>query len=302
MDFPTTSGAYQTSKESGYSDAFVSQVSLTTTVVNDESTITFCDDKKGSINVNECPFAKESQTQGPGGDPINTRTGGLDYPVTDLIIQTVVADLSFIRTYSSLATDLYTDVLGYGWTHNHDTRLIFSDDPGGREGVVLFKAHSANQYEIVDNGDFTYSASPGVGVTLTRNVGPPVTFTLTSEMQNSYTFDEEGRLLTWADPQGHTWTYTYDASERLDLITDDTSGRFLDIAYDTASRIETVTDSSGRWVAFTYDAGELIIVRDVSGENWTYEYDAEHRLTYVRDPDSVAVVHTEYDAEGRAKK
>jgi YD repeat-containing protein len=110
-------------------------------------------------------------------------------------------------------------LLGFGWAHNHDTRLIFPGDPGGQAGKVLFKAHSANQYEFVDNGDGTYAPVPGLLASLSRDDGPPITYTIIDPRQATYTFDEFGKLLTWADPQGHSWTYTYDGSSRLDRVT-----------------------------------------------------------------------------------
>ena len=57
--------------------------------------------------------------------------------------------LLFQRTYSTAAIDLYQEPLGPGWTRDQDTRLIFEDDPGGRPGLVWFKAHSANRYGLV---------------------------------------------------------------------------------------------------------------------------------------------------------
>jgi YD repeat-containing protein len=140
---------------------------------------------------------------GVAGDPINTRTGGFDYAIADLEIQTSTGLLVFQRSYSSLATTLSTQLLGFGWTHNHEYRLIFPGDPGGQPGKVLFKAYSANRYEFTDNGDGTYTAAPGLLVALTRDDGPPVTYSVVDPGQAQYAFDALGKLTTWEDPQGH---------------------------------------------------------------------------------------------------
>jgi hypothetical protein len=84
--------------------------------------------------------------------PINTRTGTYDYSYTDLALPTTAGVLSFQRVYSSQAVSKYNQ-LGPGWTHNHDTRLIFPSDPLGIDGQVLFKVHTANLYNFYEMGD-----------------------------------------------------------------------------------------------------------------------------------------------------
>jgi len=69
------------------------------TVLPDDSTLT-----------SEMCFPN-NDTQGTEGGPINTRTGGYDYSVDDLSFPTSAGPLAFRRTYTSLATDLYTDML-----------------------------------------------------------------------------------------------------------------------------------------------------------------------------------------------
>jgi len=239
--------------------------------------------------------------QGGCGDPINTVTGGFDYSVSDISIPTSAGPLVFQRSYSSLATAKYTQLLGFGWAHNHDTRLIFPGDPGGQPGNVLFKAHSANQYEFTDNGDGTYTPAPGLLASLNRDDGPPITYTIIDPRQATYIFNEFGRLLTWADPQGHSWTYSYDGSNRLDRVTDETGQRYLDLDYDPQGRIERVADQTGRDVTFGYDpAGDLTTVTDVADLVWSYFYDSSHRLRQALDPDYQQIVRTEYDPEGHA--
>ena len=109
--------------------------------------------------------------------------------------------MEFRRWYSTSTSDTYTTTLGHGWTHSLDTRLVFPDDPGGRPGVVLLKAHSGNLYEFTDNGDGTYSAYPGVCGILSRQDGPPVTYRFTDNAQWSYTFDDEEKLPGWRTPR-----------------------------------------------------------------------------------------------------
>lgn len=252
-----------------------------------------------------CIGKAAQDTQAKKGGPINTRTGGMDYSFSDISVPTSAGPLSFERWYASLATEFYTSPLGYGWTHSLDTRLIFPDDPGGRPDVVLLKMRSANLYEFRINLDGTYTPFPAVSGSLTRNVGSPVTYTFKDAGQRVYTFDEDGRLQTRADPQGHQLHYRYNADGRLERVSDDTGNRYLLLAYNDQGQIESVADHTGRQVSFGYDpnTGNLISATDVLGQTWRYTYeDARypHYLSKVIDPRNTIVEHTEYDDEGRA--
>ncbi len=242
----------------------------------------------------ECPVTGCNGAQGAAGDPINTLTGGFDLSVTDLALPSLAGPLVFQRTYASPATGLYTTPLGYGWTHNQDTRLIFGS------GQVWFKAHSANQYYFTDNGAGVYTPFAGVLASLTRSANSPYTYVLTNSAQAVYTFDSSGRLLTWADPLGHVLTYTY-ASGRLSRVADSTGQRYLDFAYNPQGQLTTVSDPANRRVSFGYNAaGDLITVTDVLSQSWRYTYDAAHRLTYAIDPNGTTILRTDYDSQGRA--
>ena len=164
--------------------------------------------------------------------PINTYTGGYEYMVQDLSVPTSMGALAFIRDYASLTTANPT-TLSPGWTHNHDIRLIMPDDPDGQEGVILFKAHSANQYsfQIIDETNGIYSSAPGLCASLVREPGHPVHFVVTDSSQHNYTFDEDGILQSYADAQGHAWTYEY-TSGKLDRIEADGGLEYLDLEYE----------------------------------------------------------------------
>ncbi len=242
--------------------------------------------------------------QGYIGDPINTRTGAYDYSVADVSISTNVGDLKFERTYGSFAVDFQT-TLSPGWTHNHDARLILPSDPGGLPDRIQVKLHSANRYIFSIENDGTFTASPGICATLIQKTGSPYNYILTDSAQRTYTFNENGELLTYADAQGHSWTYTYYTNGKLDRINANGGSEYLDLEYDTQGRIVSVNDQTGRFVTYHYNAnGDLDFVTDVLGQTWAYEYDAVlgHRLTRVAAPDNVTIEQTEYYSDGRAWK
>ncbi len=258
------------------------------------SSRSFCSLADGFGDDRECQWLNAIQAQGSAGDPINTSTGGLDYSVEDLGVTTSAGMLVFQRSYSSAL--IRPTTLGYGWYHNHDVRLLLPGDPYAQQGVVWFKAHSANQYAFLDNGDGTYTATSGVLAMLSRDAGPPVTYTILTETQQTYSFDATGKLVTWSDPQGHSWTYSYDGNGLLDRVTDDTGLRYLDFEYNSQGQLTSVADQTGRNVSFSYSpAGDLHTVTDVLGQTWSYDYDAGHRLTAVTDPLGAVLLRTEYE-------
>jgi RHS repeat-associated protein len=266
------------------------------------STLSDCQPKDGQGDPRECQVNGSSNTQGYAGDPINTQNGGYHTIISDLSFSTSAGPLIFQRTYSSLAAEIsQASSLGPGWTHNHDSRLIFPDDPGGEEYTVWFKAHTANFYgfQIVGNG--SYAPLPGVLATLTYQAGSPARYILKDRAQQIYTFDEEGKLLTWSDAIGHKFHYSYDEEGLLISVSDDSDLRFYTVAYDAQDRITSVTDHTDRSITFSYDGnGDLVSMEDVSQETWMYEYDDHHRLIKISDPRGVDSIRLEYDEEGRA--
>jgi RHS repeat-associated protein len=257
-----------------------------------------------------CFNATYEQTSQPVGGPIDPQTGGYDYSVEDLSIQTSAGPLTFRRTYSSLATGLYSAPLGYGWTHNLDSRLVFSTTVGGLPGFVLFKAHTTNQYLFIENGDGTYRSYPGLCATLERiQVGEVFTYTMKDKTQRQYIFDALGRLKEYRSPQGSSLFYVYDESnpERLTSVIDSSGDRSLELSYfgegQFEGQLEYVVDHIGRTVGFGYsiETGDLLTVTDVLTNTWTYSYLPDtHLMTEVRNPLQQVVERTDYDSQGRA--
>jgi len=254
-----------------------------------------------STGQTEACMSPQAQANAWTDMPINTRTGDYEYMVEDLSVPTSAGSLTFTREYVSFSVDNPT-LLSPGWTHNHDTRLIMPDDPDGEEGIILFKAHTANRYDFSIGENDTYTAAPGLCASLVHQVTPTSRFIVTDGSQNKYIFYDDGSLYSYQDAQGHGWIYTY-TNGKLDTITAD-SGESLDLDYDPQGRVASVTDHTERSVIYHYDSnGDLDSVTDVLQQDWTYEYHEEldHYLTRVAAPGNVTVESTEYDtATGRA--
>ena len=279
--------------------------------------------KNGSSDPRSCGLCTTGSAYRSAGDPINTKTGSFDYGNNDLSVNTVAGSLSFQRSYSSGAVNLYsTSPLGPGWTHNHDIYLVNPTTvPGGEPGTIWFKGPDAGQFKFFASnsaGDGPYTPYPGVSAKLVKNGDG--TFTLTSSDQSVYTFRVDGRVAEWKNAAGFGFTYQYDANNRLEWVygpgaTDDPGQRkYLHFQYykTSTNQIQTVSDNQGRSVSFTYDpdTNDLTSFTDVQQHEWEYSYSIafphhlEKVITEVSDPTprAVTIVNTVYDSEGRAFK
>ncbi|RPI91406.1 MAG: DNRLRE domain-containing protein, partial [Chloroflexi bacterium] len=244
-----------------------------------------------------CLTSCSGGSQGLEGDPINTRSGAFSVGVSDLSFPTSAGELIFQRSYSSAATSLYSSPFGYGWTHNHDAKLILPSDPGGSAGYIIFKDVIGNQHKFKIESDGSYSPALGVTASLAKSA---TEYTLAASDQSTFHFDLIGRLTSRANAQGRAFNYLYDTQGKLDRVSADNGAHFIQFGYDSQGRIDSVTDHAGREVTYTYDTtGDLVTAVDVTEQIWTYTYDT-HRMTQVDDPNGDPTLRTEYDTQERA--
>ncbi len=185
-DFPTTGDAFAPGFHGGTQDGFLTRLALGRPPLPDAAVWSLCragDCRGGGL------VAWSERTLGFAGDPINTRTGGLDYPVVDLALPALGGPLVFQRSYASPATGHYTATLGYGWTHNHATRLFLPGQPGGVAKQVRFQAHGASQYVFYELAPGVYRAASGLLAQLAAVAGG---YQVTGPDQAVYRFDAAG--------------------------------------------------------------------------------------------------------------
>ena len=246
----------------------------------------------------DCGMSTSPATQTYIYGPINVRTGVYEYSVEDLSFNTSAGEMTFSRDYTS-ATIARASTLSPGWTHNLNTRLILPTDPDGEAGSILIQLHSSNFYNFTIETDGIFTPYYGILASLEYNTDTS-TYILTDQGKNGYTFDADGKLLTYTDARGNAWSYTYDpVSGFLTRIDADGGAHYLALTY-TGGQITQVGDHAGRSVTYHYDAnGDMDYVVDVLGHTWTYEY-ATHRMTRVAAPGNVTVEQTTYDGSGKA--
>jgi hypothetical protein len=114
--------------------------------------------------------------QNEEGGPVNTKSGNYIYQVSDLYLQTLAGPLSFERTYSAQTVDTFSDdLLGYGWTHNHNRQLVFPDDPGGEANTVILRGENGSSQRFwqvaMGAGQYRYEPRPEVRAEMVMRAG-----------------------------------------------------------------------------------------------------------------------------------
>lgn len=117
--------------------------------------------------------------------------------------------------------------------------------------------------------------------------------------QAKYTFDDFGRLLREEDGAGRAWSFSYDRSGNVLMLTDP-RGKITVNEWESGGRLKTSSN----------DAGTTIYVRDgfgapirVTSSNpsyvYEYQYDAYHRLVRIKDNRGDKQIEYEYSRGGR---
>jgi YD repeat-containing protein len=216
---------------------------------------------------------------------VNTRTGNYWTKVTDLQVESPGVPIVWTRTYNSQAVG-ETTVLGAGWQHPYNVRLITPAMSGGEAGRVIIMNSTGNRLRFDGTGTGPFDPWPGVNSTLVKS---GATYIQTLRDQSQYIFrDSDGMLSAVRDPQGRQIDLLYNLSipTQLDTIRDaSNTARALQLSY-SSGRISSVLDSLGsRSVSYGYDGqGNLTSVTDVRQQTTTYSYAtaSNHLLTRIQ--------------------
>ncbi len=225
-------------------------------------------------NKGSCEFGcSPASYQVVAGDPVNTASGNFLHRETDLTIPTDAEPLTWTRSYNSQALT-ETSVLGPGWTHPFQLRLVLPSSPLGVANQISLISPSGNHYTFRQSGS-TYVPLPGVYATLTADAGG---YSVTLPDLTRYRFDLLGRVTTVTTSRGASMQYQYVTSGPytglLDRITDASGQRFLALTYTGENainaRLASVRDPLNRTVTYGYQDGMLTTVTDVMGRITTY--------------------------------
>jgi RHS repeat-associated protein len=226
-----------------------------------------------------------------GADPIDFGTGAQICQRTLLKLQGA-RPLGFTLRYYSLKP--VAGPVGRGWEHNHEARLELASASSIK---VWWSASRSNAFS--GSGTSFTSTDPAMAFcTLTKTSDG--SFLLTLKDQSQWTFSAAGHAVLHRDREGHTLAYTTSPQGRVTRIAESASGRFVDLAYDSANRVSSVTDSAARRSTLDYNgAGDLVQFTDAAGHRIAFTYDAAGRALTCTDAEGRTVFVNTYDASGR---
>jgi RHS repeat-associated protein len=212
--------------------------------------------------------------------------------------------LIFQATYNSQSDE--PGALGFGWSHTHSAVLDPAYNMAGQTYLkivdqtgraVYFKEETAGVYK----GEFNERSQ------VKAESGEFVWYRLDG---SKYDFSATGQLLWMDDEKDNRLVLGYDAQNRLQTVTDTSSGRVLTFNYTAGNFLESISGpitqgaSSGIWVTYEYDANHNLIsvtYADGSGFNYTYSDPNDvHNLTEKRDKADHLINTWAFDGQDRA--
>ena len=177
--------------------------------------------------------------------PAFARTGVYFSSALDLQVPTAGWPLVAARVYNTASPG--SGLTGPGWVSNLAVKLSYS--------VYLYAAPSTYQKEVdirmPDSRLLTFTENPD-GVTYTPPFGRrdilvkqvDGSWVLTLEHSRAvWLFNPDTTLTSITDEYGNAQTWSYDASGRVQRVTDVTSGRTLDAYYGANGRLSAVQEA-----------------------------------------------------------
>ena len=204
------------------------------------------------------------------------------------------------RSYDS--NDTRVGAFGKGWKHSYEVRLVDPGD-GGADVVLVGPLGRSDRYvasggtyvappgvlvSLTRNDDGSYTATGKDQSTRTFDGAGRLT-ALTDRYGNASTlaYNASGQLASVGDPAGRgSLALAYHPSGRLASVTDWLSpARIVQYSYDASLRLETVTDRAGGVTRYSYYADDRIAtVTDPRGNvSLTLTYDAGGRVQTQKD-------------------
>ena len=289
-------------------------------------------DREKNFAFKDVPASEPEKPNSPALNPalysnVLLHSGELVWGDVDLHIPGRGFDFVFQRTYRSQA--IYSSVLGWGWDHNYNKRLlelyngdiIYYDGSGRRERFK--KDPETGKYqtpkewfaELIKSEDGAFRLIYSEGII--------------------ETFDSLGRLIKIQDRNKNKMEFYYNVSGQLSSVMD-SMGRVIDFEYypfeydevnenviANSGRLMRIIDFTGRVVNFTYkpDTGDLWKVETTSenpddtndpkfhSRTVTYDYQPNpggdiklsHNLKTVTDPKGQTALTVNYDVDGKDK-
>ncbi len=263
------------------------------------------------VNFERDSSGNATRITGPGGSQIiqTYNTSG------HLISKTDVSGVVTNNTYDGNGNIINEQIIAglrtinKNYQYDKQNRLVQMTDSSGsiRNEYNSIRQRSASIDRLNKRTEYLYDNRGN----LSRTIYPDGT-------EESFTYDAEGRKLSFTDRAGRITNYTYDKLGRLikTEYPDGTStqteydelgrvkrqinelGNSTDYSYDAVGRKTSFIDALGNVTTYTYDTvGNMISMTDSNGNTTQYEYDANNNKIKTIFPDGTFISY-EYSAVG----
>ncbi|MBK7290352.1 MAG: RHS repeat-associated core domain-containing protein [Chitinophagaceae bacterium] len=197
---------------------------------------------------------------GPLGTQVNTLSGNLFIPRTDIYIPARKFDIDITFYYNSY---LFNEDYGYGngWAFRYNIKYNYDTTLGAR--LIFWGDGREDKYDSISSGG--YKAPSGFFSTLSQY--------------------EPGKYVL-SELDGMKYFFANPAHRRITRM-EEPNGNFINFSY-TDTLLTTITNSAGQSISFTYNPqGKLATVVDAvatPSRTFTYTYETGGNLKEVKDP------------------
>ncbi len=247
-------------------------------------------------------------------DNVYLHTGEYLHDEVDMQIPGRGFDFVFRRACRSQA--IYSGVLGWGWDHNYNKRLL--EFPNG--DIIYYDGTGRRErFKALKNGAVITGYESPTGWFVELNKNQDGLFDIIYPDRTIEFFDNFGRLTKIQDRSRNKMEFFYDTGGQLSSVMD-TMGRLIRFTYENfnttgtgenttvnvkSGRLIEIRDFSDRSLKFEYnDKGELIKV-DFEGRITQYQYTENsdlkqaHNLSTVIDPKGQVALTLIYSSEDK---
>ncbi|WCO01861.1 RHS repeat-associated core domain-containing protein [Psychroserpens ponticola] len=189
-------------------------------------------------------------------------------------------------------------------TFDAASRLLSFTNPNGFNSNYSYDNNDNLLQETFNTQTTQYSYDPNDNMTQIKNANNRNTV-LTYDFENdflenvafegaedAYTYYPDGKMETYVNPNGITFTYTYDADGRLSTVNGGSDT--VNYTYDSNNNITQISNSNGA-TNYSYDLlNRITSITDYFGNIVSYEYDLNSNVTKLIYPDNKEVIYTYY--------
>jgi len=207
--------------------------------------------------------------RGPLGTQVNTLSGNLFIPRTDIYVPARAFDLDISFFYNSY---LLTEEHGYGngWTFKYNIKYRHDTVPGAR--LILWGDGREDKYDSIPGGGYT---SPrGFYSKLVQHQPGQYVVTELDSVQYFFNNPVHKQVTRMEEPNGNIINFNYTDTLLTSMVNG--AGQTINFTYNTQGRLATVTDAiaaPSRTFTYTYDAaGNLKEVKDPLNGKYQYTY------------------------------